>query len=184
MKELIIRGLEQSDYDNLKNIYYGAGSAPDQMPEMVTEAMQQVFLDYYVKEEAGHCFVVDDDGTAVGYILCAPSEEKWKVFFEEHAGQPEFAVINMIYQGYKEPLVRYREQYPAHLHIDLLPEYQRMRLGTRLVDALKAHLKELGISGLMLCVANDNEKGINFYRKYGFTELEKFEHETAMGIRF
>lgn len=37
---------------------------------------------------------------------------------------------------------------------------------------LKAHLKELGISGLMLCVANDNEKGINFYRKYGFTELE------------
>lgn len=184
MKELTIRGLEQPDYDNLKKIYYGAGSASDQMPEMVTEAMQQFFLDYYVENEAAHCLVADDGGRAVGYILCAPFEEKWEAFFEEHTGQPEFAVINMIYQGSKEPFVRYREQYPAHLHIDLLPEYQRIGLGTRLVDALKAHLKELGISGLMLCVANDNEKGIRFYRKYGFMELEKFEHETAMGIRF
>lgn len=184
MGEVKIRGLEQSDYDNLKKIYYGAGSASDQMPEMVKKAMQQVFLDYYVEKEVAHCLVVDDGGRAIGYILCAPSEEKWEAFFEEHAGQPEFAVTNMIYQGSKEPLVRYREQYPAHLHINILPEYQRLGLGTELVDALKVHLKELGISGLMLCVANDNEKGIDFYRKYGFTELEKFEHETAMGIRF
>lgn len=49
------------------------------------------------------------------------------------------------------------------------------------MDALTEELKHAGISGVMLGVGADNEKGLNFYRRYGFSELERKEHEIVMG---
>ena len=78
---------------------------------------------------------------------------------------------------------KYAAEYPAHLHIDLLDDYQRKGLGSKLVGALSEHLKAKGIAGLMLTVGGSNELGINFYKKYGFTELEKGLGDVAMGIK-
>ena len=50
------------------------------------------------------------------------------------------------------------------------------------MDALLAHLKIKGVPGLMLSVASDNDKGIHFYKKYGFKVLERTGQEIVMGI--
>ena len=42
-------------------------------------------------------------------------------------------------------------------------------------------MKHAGISGVMLGVGADNEKGLNLYRRYAFAELERKEHEIVMG---
>ena len=66
-----------------------------------------------------------------------------------------------------------KKRYPAHLHIDILPVGQRMGIGTALVDRLREKLRSEGIPGVFLICGAKNEKGVNFYRKYGFKEIKK-----------
>ena len=42
--------------------------------EKITALM---FSSYYINEETEHCFVLEEKGRAVGYILCAPSAKRF-----------------------------------------------------------------------------------------------------------
>ena len=74
------------------------------------------------------------------------------------------------------------KKYPAHLHIDILPEYQRMGLGSQLMDTLTAHLRQKGVCGVMLGVGSKNEKGKSFYKKYGFRQVFRIPFSIVMGL--
>ena len=135
-----------------------------------------MYCDYYVARCADTCFVAADaDGGAVGYILCAPdyaayrrdfrSSGVWKQVFSQNALQAVFWLFRPMAES------RFARDYPAHLHIDILPAYQRMGVGHRLMDALFSELRRRGIPGVMLGCAASNEKGRSFYRKMGFSEL-------------
>jgi ribosomal protein S18 acetylase RimI-like enzyme len=77
----------------------------------------------------------------------------------------------------------FAEQYPAHLHIDILEPYQRQGLGGQLMDALTARLRAKGVPGVMLCVGAGNTKGRRFYSKYGFRRLLRLPGVVVMGLR-
>lgn len=77
----------------------------------------------------------------------------------------------------------FAKEYLAHLHIDIAGDYQRQGIGTKLIDALIEHLRKKSVKGLMFSVAIDNEKGLGFYRKYGFKELGCDEREIFMGLK-
>ena len=66
----------------------------------------------------------------------------------------------------------------AHKHFGRLP---KEGLGHKLMDALIGHLREKGVSAVMLGVGADNQKGINFYKKYGFHEIMKLPGVIKMG---
>ncbi|TDL26579.1 hypothetical protein BD410DRAFT_812925 [Rickenella mellea] len=51
---------------------------------------------------------------------------------------------------------------PAHMHIDILPPYQRQGWGRRLVGTVVAHLREKGLNGLWLRMAPGNDNGAQF----------------------
>lgn len=152
---------------------------------------------YYFEECRDHCFVAADPESdrAVGVILCAPDTLKFqKIFNNKYYEGIRVALKNMekdhpgsvkkYYMSYyrrregtllnfTHPLrmKRIYSEYPAHLHINIHPDFQRQGIGHLLVDRLLSHLKEKGIRGLHLIVASDNQKGIGFYRKYGFEKL-------------
>jgi ribosomal protein S18 acetylase RimI-like enzyme len=63
-------------------------------------------------------------------------------------------------------------EYPAHLHINLLPEYQRGGIGGQLLSAYEDNLREKHIPGYHLGVAASNQGGISFYRKQGLDQLQ------------
>ncbi|MET0353639.1 MAG: GNAT family N-acetyltransferase, partial [Plantibacter flavus] len=63
-------------------------------------------------------------------------------------------------------------QYPAHLHIDLLPETQGMGVGRRLIDAFCGLLAERGVPGVHLGVGVSNTGAQQFYQRTGFTRVE------------
>ena len=144
------------------------------------------YVDYYIEHEPENCFVIADDGdNAVGYIFCA--QEYWayrEIFLRDYAPRtkgfsPHMRVecLGTVY------LPRFFcKKYPAHLHIDILPEYQRMGLGSQLMDALTAQLREKGVRGVMLGVGSGNEKGKNFYRKYGFQQICRVPFSIVMGL--
>ncbi|MEL7975018.1 GNAT family N-acetyltransferase [Isoptericola sp. F-RaC21] len=63
------------------------------------------------------------------------------------------------------------DRYPAHLHIDLLPENQGRGLGRALMDTLRAALAERGVPGVHLGMDPGNTRARAFYDRYGFHEL-------------
>jgi hypothetical protein len=60
------------------------------------------------------------------------------------------------------------EEYPAHLHVDILPEYQRQGWGRKLMDVLVERLREERVQGMHLLKAGDNIGSEIFYGSVGF----------------
>jgi ribosomal protein S18 acetylase RimI-like enzyme len=63
------------------------------------------------------------------------------------------------------------DAYPAHLHIDLLPELQGRGFGRRLIDTLRAALAERGVPAVHLGMDAANTGARAFYDRLGFHEL-------------
>jgi GNAT superfamily N-acetyltransferase len=61
--------------------------------------------------------------------------------------------------------------YPAHAHIDLLPEARGHGFGRRLMHFLMARLAARGAKGLHLAVSPSNAGGQAFYQKLGFQNV-------------
>jgi GNAT superfamily N-acetyltransferase len=64
-------------------------------------------------------------------------------------------------------------QYPAHLHINLLPDFQRQGVGSRLITTFEDHLREFGVPGLHLGTSNYNHKALPFYLKHGYQVIQE-----------
>lgn len=60
------------------------------------------------------------------------------------------------------------QQYPAHIHIDILKEYQRKGWGTVLMKRFFDKARELGASGVHLDMVQSNVKARAFYESIGF----------------
>lgn len=60
------------------------------------------------------------------------------------------------------------EKYPAHMHIDILPEYQRKGWGSILINTLFGAVKREGAAGIHLNMVWWNTTGRTFYEKIGF----------------
>ena len=108
----------------------------------------------------------------MGYIISAENYESWVDKFSHSLLSSASSLIRE--KGIESTLgyIPFSSQYPAHLHIDILPGYQRMGIGHGLMDALMANYRKKGVKGVMLGVDPNNIKGISFYKKYGFTPLD------------
>lgn len=181
-KNIHIRGYQEADRVQVQEICIATGGTIFEQKEM-QDLLLTAFCNYYIEQEPENCFVAVDGDHVVGYILCARDCGVWAETFEEnYVTKAPVDGLKMFYKGTMDMPQKHAGEYPAHLHIDILPEYQRMGIGFKLMDALISHLKALGVSGLMLSVAGDNTKGKNFYGKYGFSVLEQTSVEIAMGI--
>ncbi|KAI0650684.1 acyl-CoA N-acyltransferase [Trametes meyenii] len=73
---------------------------------------------------------------------------------------------------------------PAHLHINILPEYQKQGWGRRLIARAVEYLRdERGLSRLWLGLDPRNEGAKRFYERLGFKELPGAPDGT-MGLEF
>lgn len=63
------------------------------------------------------------------------------------------------------------EQYPAHLHIDILPSHQRQGYGGTLITEFLKGLQKREVKGVHLGMRADNTPAGNFYKKHGFEEF-------------
>jgi len=184
---LTIRPYRLEDKENVRRVCLHA--KPGEVVEMnpARAASLATFCDYYIECEPQNCFVVaDDNDEAVGCIWCA--QDYWRYyrrFVKEYLpGMKDAPRGRRIgYWGAAWTPRFLAKKYPAHLHIDVLEAYQRQGLGSRLMDALTAHLRAKNIPGVMLVVSARNEKGMNFYRKYGFTQVLRISRSVVMGLK-
>lgn len=73
------------------------------------------------------------------------------------------------------------DEFPAHLHINLLPEYQRRGWGVQLIGALVERLREEECRGLYLGVGASNTGAVKFYEHDGFSRFAKLEQDGEKG---
>jgi ribosomal protein S18 acetylase RimI-like enzyme len=73
---------------------------------------------------------------------------------------------------------------PAHLHIDILPEYQRQGWGRKLIGrAIKYLREEKGLDRLWLGMDPRNANAKKFYTRLGFLEIPNTPYGT-LGLKF
>lgn len=144
-----------------------------------------------------------DDGRLTGYVIGVADtrdfvawwERAWGPgFAERHPGagaspsgrQPGFSEAALLDAG-NDPGRMVRgitagelDRYPAHLHIDLLPENQGRGLGRALMDTLRAALAARGVPGVHLGMDPSNTRARAFYDRYGFQELPSHSPGTPL----
>lgn len=181
-----IRPLRESDREQAEFICIQ--TAPDALAatEKKREETLWLYNRYYIRNEKEHCFVLaDDSDIAVGYVLCAPDYKRYKKEFfscemrklRKYGPAPVLAAY-----GQMTALKPFSKRYPAHLHIDILPAYQHQGWGTKLLDALAAHLKGSGVPGVLLVAGEQNHGAIIFYEKYGMERLGNIGGGVVFGL--
>ncbi len=150
------------------------------------EFVLHTFCDYYLEHEPYNCFVLDDNGKAVGYIICTEDYDNYKKIFDSEYMPLNEPLGDDLYKWGTESTVlqnKYKADYPAHLHIDILPEYHRQGWGGKLLSALFEHLRSKGVKGVMLTAGAGNVNAGNFYKKYGFETLEIMGDDVAFAMK-
>jgi ribosomal protein S18 acetylase RimI-like enzyme len=157
----------------------------------------EIFVLPYVAKHPDLAFVVEtDDGRVGGYIVSAPDTEafedwfatEWWPQFAERWPKPEVERTRqdgiLIYAyGRHAGAEPYSEGFPAHLHIDLLPELQGLGWGRRLIETLIAALRERQVSGLHLVASSGNAGALAFYPRLGFAPLPSHKGVQAFGMK-
>jgi len=147
----------------------------------------EIFAGPYLALDPGLCFVLaDDTDTPVGYVLGTADTATFVHRFEQlwlptvadrypaPAGEPSTRdeLMALLLHTPRRMLRPELERYPAHLHIDLLPGYQRAGHGRALIETLVAALRARGVRGLHLGMSPENQAALRFYPRVGFHLIE------------
>lgn len=152
----------------------------------------------YVERHPDLAWVVEtEDERVIGYIVATDDTDAFATWFRDEwwppladrypqPVEPTTREERMIEYGYsqapgKNPNAR---EYPAHLHIDLLPETQGQGLGRALIETLFAELRRRGVRGLHLGMDPKNTGAAAFYERLGMTPLPAEPGGQSFGVRF
>lgn len=74
-------------------------------------------------------------------------------------------------------------EYPAHLHIDLLPVLQGCGMGHKMMQTFLNNLRNLGVKGVHLGVGGENKPACAFYEREGFSILKQVDWGFWLGMK-
>ena len=179
-----LRTTTPADLDGARKINQAVSSHPDKTDDQWKLAFMK-YVDYYPLFAPESSFVLEgEDGEILAYLF---SEEDSMRFFSllEKEFKP---AMDALQPGAFEQFVEsqqfmkdFYDEYPAHLHIAVLPKCQNQKAGSRLMEACLAKLKADGVKGVCLGVNKDRPQAIHFYEKNGFTVLDESELSQVMG---
>jgi ribosomal protein S18 acetylase RimI-like enzyme len=162
----------------------------------------QYYAAPYFFRDPALCFVVEDR-VPQGYIVAAedtiafrqwlatvwlpPLQRRYRDPYppEKIRSSYERLVRNRFYSPLIiDPSPLWLSSYPAHLHIDILPDYQRQGLGAKLLAALFEELDRRGCPGVHLVAGMDNPNAIAFYKKQGLETIAEAPWALTLGKSF
>jgi ribosomal protein S18 acetylase RimI-like enzyme len=188
MRSARIRPVRPGDEQALADVCVRTGDAGgDATGRYSSDALlPSIFVLPYVAHHPDFAWVVETaDDRVVGYIVGAPDTDAFDAWFRDEwwpahdAGFPrptafvteEDDIVAEAYARGAETSEGGRNGYPAHLHIDLLPEVQGQGLGRRLIDTLMERFRDAGVPGVHLVASARNAGAAAFYPRVGFTSV-------------
>lgn len=182
-----IRAATENDADAIREIACLAEPEDAAIATELTAALNcAVFVDPYLTLYPDLVFVADDGTRPVGYVLGTGDTP---TFVERYRAEYLPQVAPRLPQSDGEPitwdekfawllhnpeymLLEEVADYPAHLHVNLLPGHTRAGLGRELVARFVEALRERRVDGVHLATAPDNTGGQAFFRTLGFHGVE------------
>ena len=176
---LKVRPYEKKDFRYVQEICFETSWLKDKPNETNRAVVCSMYCNYYLDHEPDHCFVaVDDNDIPVGYVLCAVDLDTYREQMTENylpmvrklsgSDYYRFAAEIKLEQHF------IKQGYTAHLHVDILEDYQRQGVGTQLLSLLEDKLKQEFVEGLYLVCGIKNEAARSFYENRGFTDIDYF----------
>jgi ribosomal protein S18 acetylase RimI-like enzyme len=151
------------------------------------DLLPNIFAAPFLAAEPELGFVAaDDDGQAVGYVLGTADAVGYAAWFRS----TWLPVMALRYPKREAPLKSWDDvmvkvlhdpdhivkaelaDYPAVVHINLLPAFQGQGLGRGLMDSFLGALSDRDVPAVHLATASVNTGGRAFYEKMGFRELD------------
>jgi ribosomal protein S18 acetylase RimI-like enzyme len=164
------------------------------------DALGRIFVGPYLAFQPELSLVVEDRQGVCGYCLAALDsrafyaryEREWRPKLCEQfplpAGEPAaWTRAQTAHSWYHQPnyfCPEPYEQYPSHMHIDLLERARGHGLGRRMMEQLMARLCRLGSPGAHLAVSIHNVPALAFYDRLGFHELARTATTIYLGKEF
>ncbi|GGW97611.1 acetyltransferase [Streptomyces malachitofuscus] len=165
-----------------------AHNGQDSRPHYVDPGVfPDTFAAPYVHLEPDLAFVLDDGrGHAVGYIVGTADTARFARTFraawlplvaDRHPAPsgppstPDEEIAWLLHHPERMVLPELAA-WPAHLHIDLLPEWQGRGHGRRLMRTFLTALRDGGVPAVHLVMAVANKPARAFYDRMGFEEID------------
>ncbi len=151
------------------------------------ELIGHIYAAPYAVLEPAQALVAEDEHGVAGYLVGTHDtdqfterlEQQWWLGLRERYSDPALmlseadrARIGTIRQPERNPadLV---EQYPAHIHMNLLPRLRGQGVGRALVQRWVAEARAARVRGIHLGASASNAGGIAFWQKVGFAPLRR-----------
>ncbi len=182
----VIRPYQPNDREDIYRVCLLTGKSGDDATGLHAndDLISDIFAGPYLAIEPELAFVVDTGGRVAGYVIATANtrrfveryREEWLPGFAAKYPRPASGVApskRMIDRGHspERMLIAEVDEYPAHLHIDLLPELQGQGFGRALIRAILAALNERGARKVHLGLSPTNTSARAFYDRLGFHEL-------------
>jgi len=150
------------------------------------DLMPDLFAGPYLFLEPDFAVVLDDGNRAVGYVIGTPDTAAFARAYRERwiprlAGRYEVPPDPPGNRDEEMLALHYRperlvwpghQEYPAHLHIDLLPPFQGIGHGRALMETFYAAAAGAGAAGVHVTVLTANTRALGFYDRLGFRPLD------------
>lgn len=151
--------------------------------EIFADALTGYFTDY----EPQSCFVAEKGGLVIGYLIGAKDVKQMNKVFRRKLAFKLLAkaffkgtflklknlaffsrcLSGMVKGQFRQP--DFSGEYPATLHINLLPEFRGLGIGSQLIAEYLKYLKGQGVKALHF--ATMSEKATKFFNQHGFMVL-------------
>ncbi|MBO0841886.1 MAG: GNAT family N-acetyltransferase [Nocardioides sp.] len=195
-----IRAVTLDDLEAVYDICLRTAASGEDASDIYTDPRLpgEVYAAPYLVVPEGVGFVAIDSGGVAGYVLGAADTAAFERACEEswwpalRVAHPDPGPAPATWDDRMRALIhRPREtppellgDYPAHLHIDLLPRLQGQGAGRALMETFLGLLHHAGVRGVHLGVAACNLNAIGFYRRLGFATLVESEEALVLGVRW
>jgi len=196
--DLSIRSFKESDLPALYEICLKTGDSGKDASSIYKDPklLGHFYAAPYAILKTKLVYILAKDDVPIGYIIGTDdsqeffriTEEKWFPQLRRQYSlpngtdnSPDARIIRLIHKGHvpRPELL----SYPAHLHIDILPEGQGKGMGRKLIEVFKNKLIEMNVTALHLEVGKRNTDAIKFYEKVGFNMIKEFEYSMAFGVK-
>ncbi|MEU9135000.1 GNAT family N-acetyltransferase [Streptomyces sp. NPDC048404] len=183
-----IRAYKPADRDAVADVCVSTaddgGDSRARFPD--EELMPTIFAAPYCHLEPELSFVLDDgSGRAVGYVVGTGDTAKFVARFRDTwiprvahrypapttpPSTPGEVMVGLLHTP-ERMILPELDGYPAHLHIDLLPDFQRRGHGRALMNTFLTALHDRGVPAVHLGMVTANRPARAFYDRLGFHEI-------------
>lgn len=159
------------------------------------ELLSHLWAGPHLQADPSLCTIVEDADGPAGYLVATADTAAferwcerawWPTLREQYPldtphNPRDLELVRLIHAPEVSAASIVRD-YPAHLHINLLPRMQGRGLGRALIERLVGQLRDRDVPGVHLGVSATNLRAIAFYEHLGFRQIDSEPDGLIMGL--